>query len=307
VFLRNGRRVGFGGALLGHVLVMGLTVLVAQGAASAFVDDLGSRSLAMGGAGRADARGDEAPLLNPSGMSLARFYTIQGHYQLTNPGGGQVVHASVVDSTSSFNLSGGAYYTYRTASVNGFPRSTGHEAGVLVSAPFGDRVMLGVTGKYLQLAGGAPAPDGAARHSGLTLDAGITIRPVAALTLGVVGYNLHDLSTSLAPTSLGYGAAVNVVPELIIAADLFHDFTTWDATRGVRTTVAAGVDYTWAQSTAFRAGVGHDGSRDHGYVSAGFAAMSDIGAVDLSLRQDITGTGKVTTFIASLRLFVTPP
>jgi hypothetical protein len=177
------------------VLVMALTVLVLQGYASAFVDDVGSRSLAMGGAGRADARGDEAPLLNPSGMSLARLYTIQGHYQLTNPGAGQVVHASVVDSTSSFNLSGGAYYTYRTAPVTGFPRLTGHEVGAVVSAPFGDRVMIGLTGKYLYLSGGAPEPDGAARHSGLTLDAGITIRPVAVLTLGVVGYNLHDLST----------------------------------------------------------------------------------------------------------------
>jgi hypothetical protein len=289
----------------GALAALTVTALLGHTKAFAFVDDLGGRSLAMGGAGRADARGDEAPLLNPSGMSLARLYTIEGHYQLTNPGGSQLVHASVVDSTSSFNLSGGFYYTYRTAPVAGFPRLTGHEGAVVLSAPFGDRLMLGVTGKYLRLAGGAPAPDGSASHSGVTLDAGLTIRPASVLTLGVVGYNLHDLSTSLAPTSMGYGVAVNAIPDLVVAVDIFHDFTTWDATRGVRTTVAAGVDYTWAQSTAFRAGGGRDGGRDHDYLSAGFAAISDIGAVDLSLRQDITGTGKLTTLLASLRLFVT--
>ena len=288
-------------------LLVGAVVMLTRAPASAFVDDLGSRGLAMGGAGRADSRGDEAPLLNPSGMSLARLYTLQGHYQFTNPGGGQVVHASVVDSTSSFNLSGALYYTYRTASATSFARSTGHEAGAALSAPFGERVMLGVTGKYLRVTGGAPEPDGASAHSGLTLDAGLTIRAGSVLTLGVVGYNLHDLSTSLAPLSMGYGVAINVIPDLVIAADLYHDFGTWDATRGVRTSVAGGVDYTWAQRTAFRAGGGRDGGRDHAYLSAGFSAISDIGAVDLSLRQDVTGTDKHTTLIASLRLFVPQP
>lgn len=289
------------------LLALSVAGLWAPDEARAFVDDIGSRGVAMGGAGRADARGDEAPLLNPSGMSLAKLYTVQGHYQLTSPGGGQLAHVSVVDSTSAFNLSGGIYYTYRNGAVDGFSRRVGHEGGVALSAPFGQWVMFGVTGKYLHVTGGAPEADGSTNHDGFTLDAGLTLRPAAILTLGVVGYNLRDPSTSLAPTSMGYGAAVNPIADLTIAVDLFHDFTTSDGTRGVRTTIAAGADYTWAQRTAFRVGGGRDGGRERGYLSGGFAAISDMGAVDLSVSQDVTGTRKLTILVVSLRVFVPQP
>ncbi len=275
--------------------------------AGAFVDELGSRALAMGGAGRADARGDEAIPLNPSGMSLARLYSLEGHYQYASQPGEQFGHVSVVDSTSAFGLAGGVYYAFRTAAVPGLSRFTGHEAGVALSMPFSELLMLGVTGKYLRLAGGAPEPDGSSSHGGLTLDAGATIRLASVLTLGVVGYSLRDLSTTRAPLSLGYGAALVPLPELTVAIDVFHDFTTSDPTRGVRTSVAAGAEFRPATRMSFRGGVGDDGGLEHTYLSAGFAAISEAGAVDLSLRQDLTGSARGTTFVASLRVFVPQP
>ena len=69
----------------------------------------------MGGASRAWAIGDAGPLLNPSGMSLAKAFTLEGAYgygrQLTE----QFLHASAVDNTSAYGLAGGLYYTYHSA------------------------------------------------------------------------------------------------------------------------------------------------------------------------------------------------
>lgn len=261
----------------------------------------------MGGAGRADARGDEALSLNPSGMSLARFYSLEGHYQYASRPGEQFGRVSVVDSTSAFGLAGGLTYGFRTAAPAGLPRATGHEVGLSLSTPLGEALMLGVTAKYLHLGGGAPEADGSNAHSGFTLDAGATLRPASILTVGVVGYSLRDLSTTRAPLALGYGAAISPLPELTAAFDVFHDFTTSDPTRGVRTSVALGAEVRPAERMSFRGGAGHDGGLERNYLSAGFAAISEAGAVDVSLRQDITGATKGTTFVVSLRVFVPQP
>jgi hypothetical protein len=240
-------------------------------------------------------------------MSLARLYSLEGHYQYASQPGEQFGHVSVVDSTSAFGLAGGVYYAFRTAAVPGLSRFTGHEAGIALSMPFGELLMLGVTGKYLRLAGGAAERDGSNAHGGLTLDAGATLRLASILTLGVVGYSLRDLSTTRAPLSLGYGAALSPVPELTVAVDVFHDFTTSDPTRAVRTSLAAGAEFRPAARMSFRGGIGHDGGLEHTYLCGGFAAISEAGAVDLSLRQDLTGSAKGTTFVASLRVFVPQP
>jgi hypothetical protein len=278
---------------------------------SAFPDYLGSRSLGMGGAGRADARGDQGPLLNPAGMSLSRLYTLDGGYQFISRDGGHVARVSVVDSTSSFNLAGGLFYGYRTASPAGVTGLSGHEAGVALSYPFGDRVLLGVTGKYVHVAGGPQEatvePDGTNSHAGITADVGAVVRAASILTIGVVAYNLHDLSTRQAPVAVGYGVALYPVAEMVVAIDGFHDFTTSDDTRDTRTTVAGGVEYMFQHKLVVRAGGGRDASVGHPYLSAGFAAVSEIGALDFSLRQDIAGDRKLTFLAVALRLFVPQP
>lgn len=276
-------------------------------AAHAFPDYLGSRGLSMGGAGRADARGGAAPLLNPAGMSLGRLYTVEGGYQYLNRGGGHLAHASVVDSTSGFNLAGAAFYTYRSASPPGGGQVTGHEPGLSLSFPFGDRVLLGVSGKYVRVSGGPAERDGSNSHSGITADAGLIVRTGTLFTLGVAGYNLRDLSTVHAPVAVGYGVAVNPIPDFVIAVDGLHDFTTTDPDRGVITSFGGGAEFTFQRRMVFRGGGGRDGRVEHGYLSAGIAGMSELGAVDVGFRQDISGTQKLTFIAVGLRLFVPQP
>jgi hypothetical protein len=290
-------------------LAAAVAVLIVETSARAwsFPDDPGPRALAMGGAGRGDARGDQGPRLNPSGMSLARLYTVEGGYEFITHDIGHLARVSVVDSTSGSNLAGGLYYSYRTASPVSLPRLSGHEAGLSFSYPFAERVLVGVSGKYLNVSGGFPEADGAANHGGITADAGVTVRVASILTIGVVGYNLRDLSTVQAPLALGYGLALYPIPDLVVTVDGVHDFTTSDHTRGVQTTVGGGGEYVLQHKTVLRAGGGRDGVTGHGYVCAGVAALSELGAVDVGFRQDVTGDRKLTFIAVGVRLFVPQP
>ncbi len=294
------------GRLAAPVAVAMLTVL-APGGVRAFPDYLGTRGLAMGGAGRADARGDEGPLVNPAGMSLARVYTVEGGYQYVDRGLGHVVHTSAVDSTSGFNLAGGLFYSYRTGSPSGGGHLIGHEPGLALSFPFGEHLLVGISGKYLRVSGGPVEADGRSSHSGFTADAGVIFRAGSMLTVGVAGYNLRDLSTVQAPVGVGYGIAFTPTADLVIAVDGVHDFTTTDPNRGVTTTVGGGAEYVFQRRVVFRAGGGRDGGSEHGYLSGGLAGISELGAVDFGFRQDVTGNQKLTFIAVGLRLFVPQP
>jgi hypothetical protein len=271
-----------------------------------FADFVGSRGLAMGQAGRADARGGQGPLANPAGMSLARLYTVEGEYGFLSSGGGHAARLSVVDSTSGFKLAGGLFYGYRTASPAGVAKLSGHEAGLSLSYPFADRVLMGITGKYVNLSGGSE-PDGRPDHSGFTADAGLAVRAGSMVTIGVAGYNLRDLSTVQAPRSLGYGVAVQPTPDLTLVADGYHDFTTSDPSRGTTTTVSGGAEYVLQRRVVFRLGGGRDGGREHGFLTAGVAALSELGSLDVAVRQDVSGQAKLTFIAAGVRLFVPQP
>jgi hypothetical protein len=165
---------------------------------------------------------------------------------------------------------------------------------------------VGASVKYLYVSGGAE-PDGGTRHTGVTADAGVTLRALPILTFGLAGYNLHDLSTREAPVALGYGAALTPLPDLMIVLDGLEDFTTSDPSHGVQTTVAAGAEYLINRRAVPRLGGGRDGRSGDGYLSAGLTALSELGAVDVAVRQDISGARKVTYVVAGLRLFVPAP
>jgi hypothetical protein len=290
-------------------LVVAALNLTVPAVARAFPDALGPRPTAMGDAGRADARATDALRLNPADMSIASLYTVAGDYQLMTKEGGQALNVAVADSTSEFKLGGGLYYAHRGASAAGLPSLAAHEAGLALSFPLADRVFIGGTVKYFRVSNGAE-PDGTTDHNGFTADVGLAFKTGTGVTLGVVGYNLRDLSTTQAPVALGYGIALTPGDNLTAVVDVLHDFTTSDPTRGVRTSVGGGAELLLKDRVALRAGGGHDGGArgpSAGYLSAGIAAISELGALDASVRQDVTGDHKITTVVLGLRIFVQTP
>lgn len=287
-------------------LVVAASILVAPWDGWAFPDALGPRVTAMGDAGRADAQATDALRLNPASMSLAPLYNLTGDYQFITKGGGGVLNVAVADSTSDSKIAGGLYYAHKSVSPAGLPELGAHEAGLALSYPFAEHICIGATAKYFHVSNGIE-PDGSSAHSGFTADVGIALTAGSGVTIGVTGYNLRDLSTVQAPVALGYGVAYTPGTNLAVVLDVLHDFTTSDDTRGVRTTVGGGAELLLKEHVAFRAGGGHNGGTSASFVSGGLAAISEIGAIDASVQQDVTGNTKVTAVVVGLRLFIQTP
>jgi hypothetical protein len=249
---------------------------------------------------RALATGDTGPQLNPSGISLMRTYQIEGAYQYGKTAGSNDVRLSAVDSTSGFNLGGALNYTYHHEPSDGASQSD-HLFGASLSFPFADKIFVGGTAKYLRFADAADTT-----HSGFTFDAGLTVRPVSLLSVGVVGYNLRDFGISWMPRGVGGGVAVIPMPTLLFLFDTVYEKVYGDPVRSTATHYMGGGEFSFSSAGAIRAGGGWNGLTKNGYVAGGVSVLSgEIGALDAGLRQDVSGQNKTTIVGISARLFVT--
>jgi hypothetical protein len=281
-----------------------LLVLVSA-RASAMDDFSGTRTLGMGDASRAYAIGDSGPMLNPSGMSLIRnFQVLEGSYGYSSRLHAHTLHASMVDNTSGFGIAGGLYYNYHATDPGGGVTGHGHEGGLALSLPIAGRATLGGTVKYFKLTG-EDAPD--ARTGGVTFDLGATVTLLPKLSLAIVGTNLHDLHNSNATQGVAYGVAVIPVTDLVIAADGWTRFTPDNHTGRKGTSVMVGGELTLAGKFAARLGGGYDAATANGYGAAGVSFISEIGAIDGGIRQDVVvhqDSKRATIVGISLRLFI---
>jgi hypothetical protein len=290
------------------LLAIALTSAIGS-TARAFEEFTPTEALGTGGASRAWAIGDQGPLLNPSGMSLAKAYTIDGTYGYASRLSDQFLHASIVDSTSPFNLAGGLYYTYHSSSPSGGLAAHGHEGGLALSFPFGPYVSIGATLKYFKLED-ADVFNG--HDGGLTFDVGATIRPTEIVSLGLVGTNLRDLGTSQATQAVGYGVALIPLTNMLVVADGLTRFSPDNQTGRKGTSLMGGAGYTFFGKLAVRAGGGYDATTGNGYLTFGLSGISsEIGAFDGGVRQDLTRSAlasgaevRETVLQVSLRLFI---
>jgi hypothetical protein len=272
-------------------------------APQAFADGIlfpSPRPLGTGGAMRAIATGDAGPQLNPSGISLLRAYLVEGSYQYGSVASSHDARISAVDSTSGFNLGGALYYAYHRDSPSSGVTQTGHLFGGSLSFPLLEKIFLGGSAKYTyftDLTG--------ATQKGFVFDAGITLRPIPQLSIGAAGYNLFDRETQWSPRAVGGGVAVLPMPNLLFVFDSVLEKVLGDPTRDQAVYYMGGGEISFSSSAAIRAGGGRDGLSKNGYISGGFSLLSaDIGALDLGLRQDVSGAKKATIVGVSARLFV---
>jgi hypothetical protein len=290
-------------------LLAGMMGLLATSPASATEGFFGIRSLGMGETLRGAATSGTGPLLNPSGMSLTQQYNVEADYQYARPGGNNFLHASIVDSTSGYKVAGGLYYTYHSDAPVDQTSGHTHEVGLALSVPFGEHVAVGATGKYFWLSGDLVDED----RSDYTYDVGITLRPANVFSLGVVGYNLRDLhAIRVARQAVGYGAVLTPTDFLLIAVDGVTNLNGMPEGTGVgrATRVSAGAELFLAKKAALRLGGGYDGPTENGFFTVGLSAVSEVGALDFGLRQDVVQRGseaRSTVVGASVRLFIPQP
>ncbi len=103
----------------------------------------------------------------------------------------------------------------------------------------------------------------------------------------MVGSNIRSLDNSQAPQAIGYGVAVLPTPALVLAADGLTRFTADSQTGRKGTSAMVGASYTLFGKMGLRAGGGYDAATGNGYATLGLSAISDIGALDGGVRQDL--------------------
>jgi hypothetical protein len=239
-------------------------------------------------------------------MSLMRAYVIEAAY-LHGAGAGDsnLGRLSIADSTSGFNIAGGVYYNYLNVTSGGQRTLSGHEGGVALSLPLGEHLFIGGMVKYLRLRTGADT--GSQLLKGFTFDAGLTIKPVSAVSIGLVGSNLADLAADRASRAVSGGITVGATTEFLLALDAVLEFDNRRMPKEKIWHVMGGAEYLFAKRFGLRAGGGRRGDTDAGYLAVGASYIAQIGALDVGFQRDLSGSPKETFIGASARLFLPSP
>ena len=215
---------------------------------------------------------------------------------------------AVVDSSTS-KITGGFAGAWSNIDTDGINR-TWTNLRLALAYPLGDKLAFGATGRYLRVdqavaegpLGASLASDGTSTSpilSKVTFDAGLTVAPIDALRIGVVGHNLTDIGNALAPTTVVGGIGYTTT-DLILEADGMADFTTWGKTQA---RVMAGGELFLADHFPIRLGYRYDEGLNTHAIAAGLGYIDQHWSFEVSGRHDIVGHDPATMLSVGLRYF----
>jgi hypothetical protein len=268
-----------------------------------------ARAVGMGGALNALGVSTAALFLNPANMALARVYHLESFTAYSPEAQRQTYGGAIVDSVlNASHIAGGLGGTWNQFDPSGMRRTWIDVRGGL-ALPIGQYLAVGGTVRWLHVEqglGSAPFPsnyasDGASGplFQSLTLDAGATVSPMEGLRIAVVGHNLTNPGTALAPITGAAGVGY-FTPVFAIEADGSLDFTTWGNPRG---RLMGGVELFAADRVAIRGGYRYDWGTKISSPSLGLGYIDPRWSAELSIRRDFTSTHPETFGILSLRYF----
>lgn len=276
-----------------------------------------ARSAALAGATRAFGTGTAGLYSNPAAMSLSRIYHLEALARIAPEAKRQTYGVTAVDSITT-RLAGGLGGHYGIQDSEGLKRKfTDIRFGL--AFPFSEKMHAGVTGRYLKLYQDGLGPFGHSYASGglsddaivdsFSFDAGVVVRPVPQLAIGVVGTNLTNPETGFQPTTLGGGVGYGS-EDFTIEADVVADFTTWRNQNGnAKTTVRAmlGGEYLVGDHFPLRLGYRYDeGQRTHA-LSGGFGYVDPQFAIEAAIRRTVAGPDDMspaTMIVIGLQYFL---
>jgi hypothetical protein len=251
------------------------------------------RAVAMGGALNALGVSTTSLFLNPANMPLARVYHLEALAAYSPEAQRQTYGLAVVDSVlNSSHISGGLGGTWSQFDPGGIHRTWTDVRGAL-ALPLGDFLSFGGTLRWLradQALGTGPfgssfASDGTRGplFNSVTFDAGATLSVLDGLRVAVVGHNLTNPGTALAPLTGAAGVGY-FTPLFAIEGDGSLDFTTWGTARG---RLMAGGELFVADRYALRAGWRYDWGTRINSPSIGFGYIDPHWSVEIGLRRDL--------------------
>lgn len=276
-----------------------------------------ARTAALAGATRAFGPGTSSLYTNPAAMALSRVYHLEALAQIAPEARRQTYGATAVDSVTS-RLAGGLGGHYGIQDTDGLKRKwTDVRFGL--AFPFSDKLFAGVTGRYLKLRQDGLGVLGDSLASGglhdeaivdnLTFDAGLVIRPISQLAIGVVGTNLTYPGTAFQPTTVGGGVGFGS-EDFTIEGDVVADFTSYtNAQGGSVTTMRAmlGGEYLAGDHFPLRLGYRFDGGQRAHSISGGLGYVDPQFAIEAAVRRTVAGAEHMapsTTVIIGLQYFL---
>ena len=310
---RGGARTAGAALLLGLALRAGAAHADPMSTSPEQAYDLGevpnARAVGMGGALNALGVSTASVFLNPANMALARVYHFEGLAAYSPEARRQTYGLAIVDSVvNSSHLAGGFGGTWNEIDPSGIHR-TWYDLRAGLALPLGDHLALGGTVRWLrvdQALGAGPfgtsyASDGGAGSllTTLTLDAGATVSLLDGLRIAVVGHNLTNPGTALAPITGAAGVGY-FTPTFAIEGDGSVDFTTWGSPRG---RLMAGGEIFAADRYAIRAGWRYDAGTKINAPSIGLGYIDPQWSIELGLRRDLISQHAETFGVLSLRYF----
>lgn len=267
------------------------------------------RSVAMGGAQQVFGGSTSAIFLNPANLPLYRVYHIEAIGAFGPEAGRQSYGGAIADSSTN-RLAGGFGGTWSQMDTDGIDRSF-TDLRLALAYPLGDRVSLGMTGRYLRVGqrvargpfGASLASDGTRDEplmNQFTFDAGAAVQISEQVRFGLSGRNLTATGSGLAPLALASGLGWSN-QTFTVEADALVDFTTWGS---ARPRAMLGAEMLVADRFPIRAGYRYDdGMRTHA-VSLGLGYVDRKFSVELGGRRDVVADHPATMLSLGLRFFI---
>ncbi len=277
------------------------------------------RMTALGGATRASSNSISALYSNPANMALTQVYHVGAFAQIYPEARRQSYGGAIVDSLiSSTGMAGGLGGVWTMQDRDGMDRQW-MDLRFALAMPLGDIIAVGLGGRYLTLQQNGVGPLGSSYASGgirgsniiqtVTIDAGLTIRPVKEFKIALTGNNLTSLDTGLVPLMGGLGLGFDN-EDFGVSADLTIESRTY---KQFNMRARAGAELLLADMIILRAGYRFDQRLESHALSGGVGYVDQVFSVDASVRRSVVGPGYtavvfgVTGHIESMGLGPTSP
>lgn len=259
----------------------------------------GPRPMALGGAYRATASGNEAIYYNPAGLSLyQQRYNMDMGWTCNPEGWLNVFNGSIVDSVSSPPLGAGLGFTYYLGNTV-TPEKTelkGYRLDLAFSYPLSRQILWGVDGKFVNL-------DINKRSEAIyavTADMGVIWLVSKFVRAAAVGHNLVPISRPELPVQSAVGMSFGRDTGFQAAVDAVVNYLSKD---NIVATYHAGLEFMAGDILALRVGYTFDQvMNDNQFITTGIGIVAPRMGIDFGFKQNMTVTDD-RYFSLVLRIF----
>ena len=254
-----------------------------------------ARMTALGGPMRASSTSISALYSNPANMALAQVYHVGAFAQIYPEARRQSYGGAIVDSLiSSTGMAGGLGGVWTMQDRDGIDRQW-MDVRFALAMPLADVLYIGLGGRYITLQQNGSGPLGASYASGglrgsnivqtVTIDAGVTVRPIPELKIAVTGNNLTSLDNALFPLMGGVGIGYDTA-DFGVSGDLTMESRTWDK---LNLRARAGGEVLLVDHLMVRAGYRYDQRMESHALCGGLGYVDQIFSIDASVRRSVSG------------------